>query len=218
MLAFAHRGGAYHPEIEGLENTLAAFRHAVALGYRYLETDVHVTADGVLLAFHDDVLDRVTDQQGAIAALPYAEVRRARDRRARARSRRWPRWSRRSRRRASTSTSSPTARCDAAGRLRRAPATLGPGAGRVVLAPAAARVPAADRGGGWRRRRTPAEVAAFARRAGARAGTGAGPASTPCRCPTAARPLSRDHGAARAPGARGGQARARVDDRRRPRR
>ena len=53
MLAFAHRGGAYHPEIEGLENTLAAFRHAVGLGYDYLETDVHVTRDGVLLAFHD---------------------------------------------------------------------------------------------------------------------------------------------------------------------
>ena len=53
VLAFAHRGGAFHPEIEGLENTLAAFRHAVALGYRYLETDVHATRDGVLLAFHD---------------------------------------------------------------------------------------------------------------------------------------------------------------------
>ena len=62
VLAFAHRGGACHPEIEGLENTLAAFRHAVALGYRYLETDVHATRDGVLLAFHDGVLDRVTDR------------------------------------------------------------------------------------------------------------------------------------------------------------
>ncbi|UUW88066.1 glycerophosphodiester phosphodiesterase [Pimelobacter simplex] len=78
VLAFAHRGGAYHPEIEGLENTLAAFRHAAALGYDYLETDVHLTADGVLLAFHDEVLDRVTDQQGAIRELTLAEVRRAR--------------------------------------------------------------------------------------------------------------------------------------------
>jgi len=77
VLAFAHRGGAYHPEIEGLENTLAAFKHAVALGYDYLETDVHVTRDGVLLAFHDEVLDRVTDQKGAIADLTFEEVRHA---------------------------------------------------------------------------------------------------------------------------------------------
>lgn len=77
VLAFAHRGGAYHPEIEGLENTVAAFKHAVALGYDYLETDVHVTRDGVLLAFHDDVLDRVTDQVGALAETSYADVRTA---------------------------------------------------------------------------------------------------------------------------------------------
>lgn len=78
VLAFAHRGGAYHPEIEGLENTLAAFQHAVGLGYRYLETDVHVTADGVLLAFHDEMLDRVTDRTGSLAAMTLQEVRRAR--------------------------------------------------------------------------------------------------------------------------------------------
>jgi glycerophosphoryl diester phosphodiesterase len=76
-LAFAHRGGAYHPEIEGLENTMAAFRHAVELGYTYLETDVHVTSDGVLLAFHDTVLDRVTDRTGTIADSTYAEVQQA---------------------------------------------------------------------------------------------------------------------------------------------
>jgi glycerophosphoryl diester phosphodiesterase len=76
-LAMAHRGGAFHPEIEGLENTMAAFRHAVALGYRYLETDVHVTSDGVLLAFHDEVLDRVTDRVGSIAETPYDEVQHA---------------------------------------------------------------------------------------------------------------------------------------------
>ena len=76
-LAFAHRGGAYHPEIEGLENTMAAFAHAVDLGYRYLETDVHVTSDGVLLAFHDTVLDRVTDRTGTIADMTYADVQQA---------------------------------------------------------------------------------------------------------------------------------------------
>ena len=74
VLAFAHRGGAYHPELEGLENTMAAFRHAAALGYGYLETDVHVTGDGALLAFHDLVLDRVSDRRGAIARLTRAEV------------------------------------------------------------------------------------------------------------------------------------------------
>jgi glycerophosphoryl diester phosphodiesterase len=73
-LAFAHRGGAG----DAPENTMPAFEQAVALGYRHLETDVHVTADGVLLAFHDDHLDRVTDGSGAIADLPWSVVREAR--------------------------------------------------------------------------------------------------------------------------------------------
>ncbi|WP_240181758.1 glycerophosphodiester phosphodiesterase [Nocardioides sp. 616] len=77
VLAFAHRGGSYHPEIEGLENTMAAFAHAVALGYDYLETDVVATSDGVLLAFHDTVLDRVTDRTGEVSASTYAEVMQA---------------------------------------------------------------------------------------------------------------------------------------------
>ena len=56
---------------------MAAFRHAVELGYTYLETDVHVTSDGVLLAFHDTVLDRVTDRTGSIADTTWAEVQQA---------------------------------------------------------------------------------------------------------------------------------------------
>ena len=73
-LAMAHRG--FSPE--GAENSMAAFRAAVALGYRYLETDVHTTADGILVLFHDETLDRVTDGAGRISQLPAATVARAR--------------------------------------------------------------------------------------------------------------------------------------------
>ena len=69
-VAFAHRGGAAHAP----ENSWPAFEHAVGLGYRYLETDVQATADGVLIAFHDRTLDRMTGRPGRISRLPHAEV------------------------------------------------------------------------------------------------------------------------------------------------
>ena len=72
-IAFAHRGGASHFP----ENSWRAFEHAVKLGYAYLETDSHATADGVLVAFHDKTLDRVTDRTGAIASLPAKQVAQA---------------------------------------------------------------------------------------------------------------------------------------------
>ncbi len=74
FVAFAHRGGALYPPNLYRENTVHAFAEAVGLGYRYLETDVHVTKDGVLLAFHDAVLDRVSEHTGRIADLSAAEV------------------------------------------------------------------------------------------------------------------------------------------------
>ena len=73
-LAMAHRGGA----IEHVENTMPAFEACVAMGYRYIETDVRVTADGVLLAFHDAILERVTDSSGRIDQLTWAQVSQAR--------------------------------------------------------------------------------------------------------------------------------------------
>lgn len=75
VIAMAHRGFSSGDQV--LENSLAAFGAAVDLGYRYVETDVHATSDGTLIAFHDDRLDRVTDRSGAIGALPWSTVREA---------------------------------------------------------------------------------------------------------------------------------------------
>lgn len=70
----AHRGGAgVHPE-----NSLEAFSHAAALGYRYFETDVHLTRDGHVVAFHDERLDRVCDRTGRVDAHLLAEMREVR--------------------------------------------------------------------------------------------------------------------------------------------
>lgn len=73
--AFAHRGGEW-PELG--ENSLAAFLRAGEAGFSHLETDVHLTADGELVAFHDESLERVTDGHGLIAdhtAAELAEIR-----------------------------------------------------------------------------------------------------------------------------------------------
>lgn len=70
----AHRGF----DLDGLENSMRAFEAAVRLGVDFLETDVRATQDGVLLAFHDATLHRVTDRRGRISQLSWDEVRRAR--------------------------------------------------------------------------------------------------------------------------------------------
>ncbi|WP_374929371.1 glycerophosphodiester phosphodiesterase family protein [Kytococcus sedentarius] len=73
-VALAHRG--YAPD--GGENSMAAFDAAVALGCEYVETDVHTTTDGVVVAFHDESLERVTDSAGLVDDLPWEVVRTAR--------------------------------------------------------------------------------------------------------------------------------------------
>ncbi|MFC8193227.1 glycerophosphodiester phosphodiesterase family protein [Cellulomonas sp. NPDC057328] len=74
VVALAHRGFS----LDGRENSLAAFAAAVDLGFRYVETDAHATADGVAVALHDATLDRTTDGRGRVADLPWSVVARAR--------------------------------------------------------------------------------------------------------------------------------------------
>lgn len=69
--ALAHRGFCR----DGAENTLDAFRAARDLGYEWIETDVNTTADGVVLSFHDETLDRVTGGSGKVSALTWAQIR-----------------------------------------------------------------------------------------------------------------------------------------------
>jgi len=68
---FAHRGGAKRWP----ENTLVAFEGAAALGVRHIETDIHETADGHFVCFHDTTLERTTDGQGRIADFTLEELR-----------------------------------------------------------------------------------------------------------------------------------------------
>lgn len=70
-IAFAHRGGG-----DGAENGLAAFREAEVLGYRYVETDVRTSRDGIPMVFHDPDLQRMTGEASPVAALTARELKR----------------------------------------------------------------------------------------------------------------------------------------------
>ena len=66
----AHRGGA----LLWPENSLLAYRSAIALGVDYLETDVHLTADGEVVVLHDPTLDRTTTGHGAVRDVKAADL------------------------------------------------------------------------------------------------------------------------------------------------
>lgn len=67
----AHRGNrARCPE-----NTLASFQMAIDEGADILETDLHLTADGVLVCIHDPTVDRTTDGSGPVAEKTLAELK-----------------------------------------------------------------------------------------------------------------------------------------------
>ena len=69
----AHRGLA----LGAPENSMPAFEAAVRAGATHLETDVQATADGVLVVFHDDRLERLTELTGAVADVRWAHLRAA---------------------------------------------------------------------------------------------------------------------------------------------
>ncbi len=67
----AHRGASGHAP----ENTLAAFRRAVELGARFIETDLQITRDAHVVAMHDSTLNRTTNGTGQVHLLPLDQIR-----------------------------------------------------------------------------------------------------------------------------------------------
>lgn len=67
----AHRGASGHAP----ENTMAAFRRAVELGARFIETDLQITRDARIVAIHDSTLDRTTNGNGQVHLHTLKEIR-----------------------------------------------------------------------------------------------------------------------------------------------
>lgn len=70
FIPFAHRGGSTSLP----ENSLSAFKAAADLGFRYLETDVQITSDGHLVAFHDNNLFRTCGVDAEISSMTRGEL------------------------------------------------------------------------------------------------------------------------------------------------
>jgi len=71
MLKIAHRGASAHAP----ENTLAAFRLAVEMGAKFIETDLQLTRDAKIVAMHDATVDRTTNGRGRISKMSLVELR-----------------------------------------------------------------------------------------------------------------------------------------------
>jgi glycerophosphoryl diester phosphodiesterase len=72
VLVIAHRGASGHAP----ENTLGAFKKAVAMGATFIETDLQLTRDARFVAIHDATLDRTTNGQGIVHDMTLADLRR----------------------------------------------------------------------------------------------------------------------------------------------
>jgi len=71
VLVIAHRGASGNAP----ENTMAAFRKAVALGATFIETDLQLSRDARFVAIHDATVNRTTNGQGAVHDMTLAELR-----------------------------------------------------------------------------------------------------------------------------------------------
>ena len=71
MLVIAHRGASGNAP----ENTLAAFRKAIALGASFIETDLQLSRDARFVAIHDATVNRTTNGQGAVHDMALADLR-----------------------------------------------------------------------------------------------------------------------------------------------
>jgi glycerophosphoryl diester phosphodiesterase len=69
-VAIAHRGS----RVLWPENTDTSFQGAYDLGFRHFETDLHLTADGVLVCFHDNTVDRTTESTGRVEEFTLEEL------------------------------------------------------------------------------------------------------------------------------------------------
>ena len=54
---------------------MAAFQEVVDLGFRHIETDLHITSDGTLVCLHDDTVDRTTDGSGEVESFSLADLK-----------------------------------------------------------------------------------------------------------------------------------------------
>lgn len=69
--AIAHRGS----RLLWPENTMLAFQNAHDAGFRWMETDLHLTSDGVVVCLHDDTVDRTTDGRGRVGRFTFEQLR-----------------------------------------------------------------------------------------------------------------------------------------------
>lgn len=77
VVLVAHRGEVGHygnPKSHHDENTMHSFMAAVRRGANEVETDLHLTKDGVWILMHDATVDRTTNGHGAVSNLTAEEI------------------------------------------------------------------------------------------------------------------------------------------------